>query len=267
MIMEPQLVEEVKRIAVEAGNIIIDIYNGNFEGTIEKKNDNSPVTIADKKANDYIVNSLAKLNSTIPIITEENESIPYDIRKNYKEYWIVDPLDGTREFISKNGEFTINIALIKGNKPILGVVYIPVKKHMYWAVKNEGAYASKDGITNKIKANTQEKQSKIKVLLSRSCDKLKTNDFLKKFNTPIIEHVGSSIKFLRVAEGSADLYFRFTPTMEWDIAASCIILEEAGGFIKNIHDNSDMVFGKPDLKNPGFIAFANNQIYKYDKKI
>ncbi len=253
-----RILKEIKQIAIDAGRIILDIYNSQFQNTIEKKSDSSPVTIADKKANAYIVQKLRALTPELPIIAEESDQIPYAIRKEFKEYWIVDPLDGTKEFIAQNGQFTINIALMKNNIPVLGVVYVPVGDSLYWGVEGKGAFISSKGKTKQIFCNSKPDKTNLKVLLSGSHFHPKEKEYLQKFDNPIIERLGSSIKFMRIAEGKADIYFRFTMTKEWDIAASHIILKEAGGIIKNIDNNTEMQYGKPTLINPGLIAQPNN---------
>ncbi len=254
------ILKETKQIAIDAGRIILDIYNSQFQNTIEKKSDDSPVTIADKKANAYIVEQLSALTPQLPIIAEESEEIPYELRKAFEEYWIVDPLDGTKEFIDGNGQFTVNIALMKNNVPVLGVVYVPTKDSLYWAAEGHGAYVSSKGETKQIFCNKEFDKKNIKVLLSGSHSHPKEKEYLKKFDNPVIERIGSSIKFMKIAEGYADVYFRFTMTKEWDIAASHIILKEAGGIIKNIDDNTEMKYGKPTLINPGLVVHSNNLI-------
>ena len=249
------LIEPLKDIVHHAGALILDVYKTEFDHTIKLKPDDSPVTIADKLANDYIVERLNKLTPNIPVIAEESTLIEYSIRKDFKYYWLVDPLDGTKEFIKKNDEFTVNIALIEGNYPILGIVYAPVFKEYYYAAKEKGAFKYFNGEENKINSNKADlDRNGLKILISRSHLGQKEQEFLKTFKNPTVIQMGSSLKFLRVAEGNADVYFRFSPTMEWDTAASQIILEEAGGSIKSFDDICVLKYNKPSLKNPGFIA-------------
>ncbi len=249
------LIEPLKDIVHHAASLILDVYKTGFDHTIELKPDDSPVTIADKLANDYIVERLNKLTPNIPVIAEESTLIDYNNRKDFKYYWLVDPLDGTKEFIKKNDEFTVNIALIEENNPVFGIIYVPVFKECYYATKKKGAYKYSNGKESKINSNKVDlNRNGLKIFISRSHLGQKEQDFLKTFKNPTVIQMGSSLKFLRVAEGNADVYFRFSPTMEWDTAAAQIILEEAGGSIKSFDDNSALKYNKPSLKNPGFIA-------------
>jgi 3'(2'), 5'-bisphosphate nucleotidase len=251
------LLDEVKITAVEAGEIIMEVYtHSDFD--IMLKNDNSPLTLADKKANDIICARLHQIDSDIPIISEENKLIPYKERKNFKYFWMVDPLDGTKEFIKKNGEFTVNIALINEGRPILGVVYVPVTKTLYWASKGLGAFKMTAESTDQIKANKfSEKDIGLRVVCSRSHLDNDTQKFIERLTLPIKIAKGSSLKFLVLAEGGAEFYPRLAPTMEWDTAAAHIILEEAGGRIFQAHNSRPLEYNKENLLNPFFIATAN----------
>ena len=250
-----RLLDEISGMAIDAGKIILDIYKSDFSNTIVKKTDNSPLTIADKNANDYIVEELGKMDTVFPILAEESTQIDYDNRKNFEYFWLVDPLDGTKEFINKNGEFTVNIALIHKNTPVLGVVYIPVQDKLYFAAKNYGAYLKCDNKTIKLnKRYIDFKAKNLKILVSRSHFDNKTKKYIKKFDNPVVQHRGSALKFLLVAEGKADLYLRFTPTMEWDTAASHIILNETGIELVNINTGDILKYNKYSLVNPGFIT-------------
>ncbi len=249
------VIEPLKDIVHNAGSLILDVYQTGFDHTIELKSDDSPVTLADRLANDYIVERLNKLTPHIPIIAEESPLTDYSIRKIFRYFWLVDPLDGTKEFIKKNDEFTVNIALIVENYPVFGMVYAPAFEEYYYATKDKGAFKYFNGKETKINSNNVDlDRNDLKILISRSHLGQKEQNFLKTFNNPTVIQMGSSLKFLRVAEGNADVYFRFSPTMEWDTAASQIILEEAGGSIKSFEDNSVLKYNKPSLKNPGFIA-------------
>lgn len=237
-----------KKAALNAGDEIIKIYeSGDF--SIESKADNSPLTLADKASHKAIVEELAQSN--IPILSEEGKEIQYQERKDWEYFWMIDPLDGTKEFIKKNGEFTVNIALIHRNKPVLGVVYTPVLRDIFSAIKGEGA--SKNG--EKISVNQFLKSDKgLKVVASRSHLNEDTQAFLDELNKPEIVSKGSSLKLLMVAEGVADLYPRYAPTMEWDTAAAQIVVEEAGGKVL-IKDTDDPVkYNKEDLLNPYFLV-------------
>ncbi len=244
-------IQDIKDIALKAGVSILEIYNDKFE--VEYKEDDSPLTCADKKANDIICNSLKKLYPNIPIISEEDEQVDYEIRKNWEYYWCIDPIDGTREFINKNGEFTVNIALLHNNIPVLGVVYSPIFKDMYSAKKNEGAFKFDKKLP--LKVNNKQKEF-LKVATSRSQLSPETIDYINNLDTKKIEHIklGSSLKICMVAEGEVDIYPRLAPTMEWDTAASDIIIRESGKKILQYNSNELVVYNKITLLNPWFIV-------------
>ncbi|MEE9438156.1 MAG: 3'(2'),5'-bisphosphate nucleotidase CysQ [Saprospiraceae bacterium] len=243
-----------------AGNAILEIYNSEEIG-LESKSDASPLTKADLAANTIICDALRAMSPEIPIISEENENLSYLTRGGWEYCWIVDPLDGTKEFVKKNGEFTTNIALIHGNKVIAGVVYIPVLKEMYFAIKDNGAYQIVDGEAIQLEAKTYTITDKnLKVVCSRSHLNDDTKKFIDKLDNPEMIVKGSSLKFLAIAKGEADLYPRMAPTMEWDTAAAQIILEEAGGSLCNEDSNEPMIYNKEHLLNPFFIA-RGKEIY------
>jgi 3'(2'), 5'-bisphosphate nucleotidase len=254
------------RASIDAGGEIMKIYEQNFD--FELKSDFSPLTIADRNANEIINKYLLKTD--IPIISEENTQLDYSIRRKWVSCWIVDPLDGTKEFIKRNGEFTVNIALIKNGTPILGVVYVPVEKKLYYADVNEGvAYLSildsdikeaKDLIKKStvLKRNILVDKDKIRIVASRSHLNNETKEFIKDIecNNKKVEIVskGSSLKFCIVAEGKADIYPRFAPTMEWDTAAAHAICKAVGISITNTKTNNELSYNKEELINPYFIC-------------
>jgi 3'(2'), 5'-bisphosphate nucleotidase len=258
--MNPIQIETIIAIAQQAGNAILEIYQSeNF--SVETKADNSPLTKADKAANEVIVTALKNLYPEIPMISEENKTVPYEERKSWNRFWLVDPLDGTKEFIKRNGEFTVNIALIKNGKPIAGVVHVPVSGVTYYGAKESGAYKIKNGKTKKLNnvfIPYAEKQN-IKVVASRSHLSDETKEFvsiLEKQGKKIeFVSMGSSLKFCLVAEGMADVYPRFGPTMEWDTAAAQAVAEAAGR--KVLIHNSDLPlrYNKENLLNPWFIVY------------
>lgn len=252
-----QLVEEVIAIAKQAGDAILEIYHSASDIEIQSKSDDSPLTKADKAANEVICSGLEKLDAQFPIISEENKEIPFEDRKNFKAFWLVDPLDGTKEFIKRNGEFTVNIALVQDNAPILGVIYVPVHKKMYWGLKGEGSYL-RIGNEDKLLGVTSYKMAdaNLKVVSSRSHLNDATKSYVAKMNEPDFVPMGSSLKFMIVAEGKADVYPRFIPCMEWDTAAAQIIMEEAGGSVMNIETQQPLTYNKKVLLNPYFIAFG-----------
>ncbi len=249
--------------SIEAGKEIMRIYQSEFD--YELKDDASPLTIADKNANTIINQYLKKTG--IPIISEENPQIDYSIRKAWDRCWIVDPLDGTKEFIKRNGEFTVNIALIEKGTPILGVVYVPVEKKLYYAdVINKEVFSIvlsehvelDPQIENSIKISTNRNDQIIRVVASRSHMNQETIDYVNqlKDNKNEIEVIakGSSLKFCLVAEGKADIYPRFTPTMEWDTAAAQAICKAAGVSVISKETNKELIYNKENLLNPSFIC-------------
>lgn len=238
----------------EIGDAILTIYE-NFEaGDQHFKEDNSPLTKADMISNQMICNFLRKDSPEIPIISEENKAESYSTRKNYDWTWMIDPLDGTKEFVNKNGEFTVNIALLKDGVPLAGLVYVPVLKECYTAIKNHGSHKIFNGKKTKLQCNTfRMKDSELRIVASRSHRNAETEAYLDQFDNPYLILVGSSLKIVRVAEGLADLYPRLGPTMEWDIAAAEIILTEAGGSLLDL-DSKPLQYNKENLLNPFFIA-------------
>ena len=247
--------------AITAGNRVLDFYELDTE--IIYKEDESPLTKADLDSNKILLSSISKITPNVPILSEE-EFIEWDTRKNWETYWLIDPLDGTKEFIKKNDEFTINIALIEYNQPVLGIIYAPAFGSLFFSKKNNGSYKiyTKNNLgtfknSEKISVKNTNKE-KIRVIGSRSHSNIAFDNWVKKkfTNFEIIEK-GSSLKFCEIAEGKADIYPRFGPTSEWDIAAGHIILEEAGGKLKSI-DNKEILYNeKEDILNPNFFAYNN----------
>ena len=259
-----ELLRIVIKAAIEAGDEIIKVYTSDFEH--ELKADDSPLTMADQKSNEVINNYLLKTG--IPIISEENNQTPYSERKNWKRCWVVDPLDGTKEFIKKNGEFTVNIALVEEQQPILGVVYVPAQKVLYYAiVDSQKAYKIQLQDTNisvgtilkdanVIKRN-QHNSSDLKIVASRSHLNEATEKFINSLQTNkniVIVSKGSSLKFCLVAEGKADIYPRFAPTMEWDSAAPHAICNAVGVKVVSLETEEELIYNKEDLLNPWFIC-------------
>lgn len=246
------LLQIAKEAALSAGEEILKVYqSGDF--SIEAKSDNSPLTLADKAAHNEIVSYLEKTN--IPILSEEGRDIPFDERSKWKYFWMVDPLDGTKEFIKKNGEFTVNIALIHNGEPVLGVVYPPVLDEMYFATKGEGSFLEKEGRQERLSTSRKKLVDlNLKVVASRSHMSKETEDYLSNLDNPEIVSKGSSLKFLLVASGEADLYPRFGPTMEWDTAAADIIVREAGGIVTLEDHKTPLTYNKQNLLNPCFVV-------------
>lgn len=255
-----KLAEEVVRIAKGAGAAIMEIYKeADIDDLqIQNKADESPLTIADRAANAIICAGLQTLPVKYPIVSEENKAIPYKERFTFTYSWLVDPLDGTKEFIKKNGEFTVNIALVHQGSPEIGVVYAPVLDEMYWAVKGYGAFLEKNGETEQLAAaNFKMDDPGLKVVCSRSHLNKDTQAFVDQLNEPDLVPKGSSLKFLIVAKGEAHLYPRLAPTTEWDTGAAQIVLEEAGGKVINQDSGAPLQYNKENLLNPHFIAYGN----------
>ena len=255
-----QLVYQVLDIARLASAEILKIYHSPDFG-IQIKGDESPVTAADLASNRVITEGLSRLEFQCPILSEETLEIPYEERRYFDYFWVIDPLDGTKEFIKRNGEFTINIALMHHNKPVLGVVYVPViateeaTEGTYFAVKNGGAFKIENGIEKRIECSTFKLTDKgLKIPISRSHRNLETDNLFSEYAEPVLVPCGSSLKFLKMAEGTFDIYPRIGTTMEWDTAAPQIILEEAGGQILEWITRKPLIYNKEDLRNPNFIA-------------
>ena len=262
MIENKKLLLDICNIAVRAGNELLNFYNKDIEVT--HKDDSSPLTKADLASNKLIIDQLNNLDLGIPILSEES-LVDWKIRKKWSKYWLIDPLDGTKEFIKNNGEFTVNIALIQNNSPILGVVFVPAKSTLYFALKKYGSFSLNTSLVlnslDEAKKITVTKKSNIvRVIGSRSHSNNTFTDWIdKKFPNAEIVQAGSSLKFCLIAKGDADIYPRFGPTSEWDIAAGHIILNEAGGKILTL-DNKEIIYNeKESILNPEFIA-SNNTI-------
>jgi len=250
-----ETIQSVIKIAEEAGQIILDIYHNATDLEIQSKADDSPLTKADQAANDHICAGLQALNTVYPIISEENKQLPYADRKDFDYFWLVDPLDGTKEFIKKNGEFTVNIALIHKNTVVAGVVYAPVLEEMYWAVQGEGAFIEQNGESKKLACSAFSMNDEgLRVVCSRSHLNEETQAYIDALHDPSKVSKGSSLKFLILAKGDAELYPRIAPTMEWDTAAAQIVLEEAGGKVYQYGDQLPLTYNKENLLNPFFIA-------------
>lgn len=261
MLCNPNMIEEVIEIANAASKVILEVYNSdNFE--TEYKEDSSPLTVADQRASDLICDGLKRLTPNIPIICEETAQVDYEVRENWNQFWLVDPLDGTKEFVKKNGEFTVNIALIREKKPVLGVMAVPVMGLIYYAQKDQGAWRLEVGTGQryKLECNPFKLDDPINVLGSRSHGNNKTDEFFELFDVVECMTVGSALKFAYMCENKAQIYGRMHPCMEWDIAASDIILREAGGSIWILEDDfeteTEMWYNKPSLVNPSFAAFG-----------
>ena len=249
-------IEKVIVIAREAGKKILEVYGQNFESDIDFKADNSPLTLADKASHQIINRELLKSYPHIPVLSEEGRNIEYQERKNWKKFWLVDPLDGTKEFIKRNGEFTVNIAFMEHGYPVFGVIYTPVTDTVYYGEKaSKSAYKIEGSLPGKrIEVNKRE-ADRIAVR-SRSHASEEEETLLKGYGVTDSISVGSSLKFCMVAEGKADIYYRHGPTMEWDTAAGQAVVEAAGGEVLRIDDKKRFVYNKENLLNPGFLVLG-----------
>lgn len=250
------ILNKLKPILLDAGKAIRRIYETDFD--ITRKQDKSPVTEADLSSNKIICDGIAKLHLDIPIISEENHQITYETRKDFEYCWILDPLDGTKEFVAKNGEFAVNLALCHRNHIIMGLVYVPIGDTIYWAIKGQGAYKEE---LNQSPVKIESKphhtlQTDFRIVTSRSHLSKESQTLIDQFDNATIMHKGSALKFMMIAEGKADMYPRHGPTMEWDTAAPHIILDEAGGSVLKMDDNFPLTYNKPSLYNPNFIALG-----------
>jgi len=245
-------------ISLKAGSAIMDIYSTKFNYQI--KNDNSPITKADEVSNDIICSSLKNLTPEIPILSEENSKVSFGERSLWKRYWLIDPLDGTKEFINRNGEFTVNIALIEESRPVFGIICLPINNRIYWGSEEYGSY-SLDKENKKIKLNvSKENRGRITVVTSRSHPSKKLSGLLSDMNDPNVIKSGSSIKFCLVANGKADCYPRLNPTSEWDIAAGSAILKFAGGTIVDMNGDEIRYNQKDNFLVPNFLASTSREL-------
>jgi len=249
--------------ALKAGAEILKLYDTNF--AVEHKDDNSPLTLADKNANE-VINGFLK-PTQIPIISEENKQLDYSERKGWDRCWIVDPLDGTKEFIKRNGEFTVNIALVENGNPVLGVIYVPVSKELYFTT-SDGNTSKKITVSseedpvdelfrNAKEIRPRETPSVVRIVGSRSHLNEDTKNFIaeiEKQNQVAIVSKGSSLKFCLVAEGLADIYPRYAPTMEWDTAAGHAICKAVGVSVIDQSTGKPMIYNKPNLLNNYFVV-------------
>lgn len=262
------MLEELLKVSLQAGKEILDVYAEDFD--VETKADDSPLTVADQRAHNVIAKGLQENYSDIPVLSEEGTAIPYEERKNWEKFWLVDPLDGTKEFVKKNGEFTVNIALIEGKYPTLGVIYAPVLDTFYFGKQGLGAFKLEQA-SEAVISNEQELLEKstrlpevnddsegIHVVASRSHMSADTQAFideLKEAHGQVdVVSAGSSLKFCLVAEGKAKYYPRYAPTMEWDTGAGQAIIEAAGGKVTRHEDKERFYYNRENLKNGWFLV-------------
>ena len=250
-------IERLIQTAFQAGDKIMEIYHTDFE--VYTKDDKSPLTEADKRANALIESKLHEMTPKIPILSEEGIDVDYKIRSDWDQYWLVDPLDGTKEFVKKNDEFTVNIALIDNCLPVLGIVYAPALNVLYWGCSNQNSYKLVNG-KKKVINVLSEITEPVEIAVSRSHLSSSVNRILSNFKNYNLHPMGSSLKICSVASGDVHFYPRMGPTMEWDTAASHAIIKGAGGELINIKTNKPLIYNKKKLLNDGFVAAHLNII-------
>ena len=272
IISYPKLIVQAIELSIIAGNEILKVYSKE-DFQVEEKTDQSPLTLADMKSHNIIVKGLK--SSEIPVLSEESQGINWEERKEWERYWLVDPLDGTKEFIKRNDEFTVNIALIEKGIPVMGVIYVPVFDVLYFALQDTGSFkiirpgninaetSFDDLMQEAVKLPAFTQGSQLRVVASRSHISPETKLFIdgldEKYGEVKTVAAGSSLKLCLVAEGNAEIYPRMGPTMEWDIAAGHVIVTESGGSILKT-DNTDLVYNKPDLLNPWFVVRSKSYL-------
>lgn len=242
-------------LARTAGRAILEIYDSDF--AVQRKDDNSPLTAADLAAHRAIVDGLRVLTPPIPVLSEEAaEQVPWSVRRDWARYWLVDPLDGTREFVKRNGEFTVNIALIEDHRPVLGVVFAPVLDEMFWGWRGGHAFGETRQ-SGKVDLRTRPRATPLLVAGSRSHADARTLAALERLGPHELAPLGSSLKFCRAAQGKVDLYIRYGLTSEWDTAAGQCVLEQAGGGVSMMTGEPLRYNTKESLLNPDFLAFGD----------
>ena len=249
------LVEPAVALAREAGERIMAIYEGGF--SVAEKADRTPMTEADMAAHRTIVEGLQRLTPGLPVLSEESAEIPFGERARWRTYWLVDPLDGTREFIKRNGEFTVNIALVRDHEPVLGVVHAPALGLTYWACRGGGAWKQAGGEAPRRIHVRRARPGRAVVAGSRSHSDERLAAYCERLGPHELVSMGSALKSCLVAEGRADVYPRFGPTSEWDTAAAQCIVEEAGGRVVDAAGRPLRYNTKPSLLNPDFLVYGD----------
>jgi 3'(2'), 5'-bisphosphate nucleotidase len=241
-------------LAVQAGKAILEVYGTDFEVT--RKDDCSPLTLADTRSHRIIADSLRSRYPDIPVLSEEGRNVDYDVRRNWDRFWLVDPLDGTKEFVKRNGEFTVNIALVENGTPVAGIVHIPVQNRLFVADVREGCREILDGGSRRLKVAPVPAGRAVRIVRSRSHPAPGLEELLSLIPEHEIINRGSSLKFCAVAAGEADLYPRFGPTWEWDTAAGQAIVTAAGGIVVDL-SGKPFVYNKQNLLNGPFIVSSS----------
>jgi 3'(2'), 5'-bisphosphate nucleotidase len=241
----------VTAVAREAGRATMLYYDGAADAGVREKEDRSPVTLADRAAHDILAEGLERLDPSTPVISEEAEAASFETRREWRRFWLVDPLDGTKEFIKRRAEFTINVALIENAEPVFGVLFAPALDLLYWAVKGGGAWRQeKDGAAERIYSSPAAPGTPLVVVESLSHPSPELEEYLRTIPVARRVKAGSSLKFCWVAEGRADVYPRLGPTMEWDVAAGDCIYRQSG---RDGERPSPLTYNKPDLRNTSFV--------------
>jgi len=253
-----KFIEEVKRSSIRAGAAIMEIYDSADFGVLSKSDD-SPLTKADLAANKILCDTLRSISPDIPIISEENDQLDYEERSQWDYCWVVDPLDGTKEFIKRNGEFTTNVGLVYQGRPIAGVIYAPVLKQLFWNIPGQGAFVERGEERSMQVAGYADQDVGLKVVCSRSHLNDATKAIVDQYQNPELVASGSSLKFMKLALGDAHVYPRMAPTMEWDTCAAQAILVAAGGRVYQADTKTDLEYNKENLLNPSFIAVGRAQ--------
>ena len=254
----PGLAEALLPIVARAGAAIMRVYDDpNF--AVQRKEDNSPLTLADLESQRVILEGLAALTPSIPVLSEESAQAPWSERQTWSELWVVDPLDGTREFVKRNGEFTVNIALVQAHEPVLGLVAAPALGLLYWGAAGVGAFSHHRGAA-RLPIQVSAPHEPLRVVGSRSHPSAATADYLARLGPYVQKGIGSSLKFCLVAEGNADLYPRFGPTSEWDTAAGQGILEAAGGHVTRLDGHRLRYNCRESVINGDFLAFSRASV-------
>jgi 3'(2'), 5'-bisphosphate nucleotidase len=243
-------------IAARAGAAIMRVYDGGF--SVQHKDDDSPLTQADLESQQVILDGLGVLTPDIPILSEESAQAPWSERRSWRELWVVDPLDGTREFVKRNGEFTVNIALVVDHEPVLGVVSAPAQGLVYWGAAGTGAFTEHHGAA-RIPVHVSPPQSPLRVVGSRSHASPDTAAYLTRLGAHVMKGIGSSLKFCLIAAGEADLYPRFGPTSEWDTAAGQAVLEAAGGHVTRLDGHRLRYNCRDSIINGNFLAYGDRR--------
>jgi 3'(2'), 5'-bisphosphate nucleotidase len=241
----------VTDLARKAGRATMLYYDGTLAADVREKDNRTPVTLADEVAHDILVEGLRQIDPGTPVISEEAEAASFDNRRGWQRFWLVDPLDGTKEFIKRRAEFTVNVALIEQGEPVLGVVLAPALDLLYWAVKGGGAWREeKDGPAERIYSSPRPAGAPLTVVESLSHPSPELEEYLQTIAVERRVKAGSSLKFCWVAEGRADIYPRLGPTMEWDVAAGDCVYRQSG---RDGERPSPLTYNKPDLRNPSFV--------------